>query len=630
MSEMIVLATPLIALMTWRYGASVGSSTLAAAHFLGFAACSLGPAESHDHILHLLHQIPVIASELFVVVLVVIQRRTEADADQKSCLLSESVQALEQAQSLGKFGNWSYDLETGRIQWSRQLFVLHGRQVSNSAPSFEELLGSYTDESAAELGAAVQTTITSGIPYRLILEKRNPSDGVRYIRAEGHAQMGADGKCRALMGTCMDVTAEVDRETVLHDARHAAEEANRSKSEFLANMSHEIRTPMTAIIGYADLLTDELPQLTDEERIDYVQTIRRNGVHLLEIINDILDISKIEADKMTVERIAVSPSAVMDEVKELMQVKADAKGLTLEVRERSTLPTWISTDPTRLRQILLNLVGNAVKFTETGFVRVDMSYDAHPKQHLVVDVTDSGIGMDEQQLAKVFDAFVQADTTTTRRFGGSGLGLRISKRLAELLGGELTVSSRLGVGSSFRLTVDASVAAPALASPVSENRIDVVPSVDSMPRSGSRSAAEAGDLHGMRILLAEDGPDNQKLISFHLKKAHADVVIVQNGKELLEHLSADGTVDGPLREPLEYDLIISDMQMPEIDGYQAAAQLRAKGCTIPILALTAHAMSGEEARCLESGCSAYQSKPIDRAVLIKQSASLVEHQKQFD
>ncbi len=400
---------------------------------------------------------------------------------------------------------------------------------------------------------------------------------------------------RSQMAAMEDSNAQLTRNTA------AAEHANLAKSEFLANMSHEIRTPMTAILGYAELLLD--PAQQERERRECVLTIRRNGEHLLSVINDILDISKIEAGQMTVEMIPTSPCVVLEEVCSLMQVRAANKGITLCKEITGTLPAGVRTDPTRLRQILINIVGNAIKFTESGSVKIHVAFQDGPAPTLRFDITDSGIGMTPEQMGRLFRAFSQADNSMSRRFGGTGLGLSISKRLAEMLGGDITVSSEPGAGSTFSITVSAEVLAGH----------DQHSAQFLLPRNRNPETTLPADaLAGARILLAEDGPDNQRLIAFHLKKAGALVEIAGNG-ELAVRRIAD-------RSQPRIDIILMDMQMPVMDGYEAARVLRAAGEAAPVIALTAHAMSGDRDRCVQSGCTDYLTKPIDRVKLVETCA----------
>jgi len=417
-----------------------------------------------------------------------------------------------------------------------------------------------------------------------------------------------------LLTALRDVTLQRQAEADLRDAREKAEEANQSKSEFLANMSHEIRTPMTAILGYTDLLAEQTQRGFDRsEQKEYIDTIRRNGEHLLAIINDILDLSKIEAGKMTVESVPMRLDSLVRDVMDLMQVKATAKGLALDSIIENKIPMIIHSDPIRLRQILVNLLGNAIKFTEIGRVRLRVCY-VKSENCLRLSVEDSGIGMSEEQIARLFQAFVQADSSTARRFGGTGLGLRISKRLAQMLGGDMSVTSELDAGSVFCLSLslekitDDNWLTPDEACATTNPTPEQIKSTTKLPKHA---------LEGMRILLAEDGPDNIRLISFHLRKAGAEVITVENGKLAVEQMTTDGTIDGPLETPYRFDVILTDMQMPEMDGYQSTTLLRHKGCTLPIVALTAHAMAGDLQKCLDAGCTSYTTKPIDRKRLIE-------------
>ncbi len=389
--------------------------------------------------------------------------------------------------------------------------------------------------------------------------------------------------------------------------RNNAEVANQTKSEFLANMSHEIRTPMTAILGYAELLLDDGDILrAPERRVDAIRTIMRNGDHLLGIINDILDLSKIEAGKMQVESVPVSVIQVIEDVLSLMQVKASAKGLALTCDYLTKVPETIHGDPTRMRQVLVNLVGNAVKFTEVGSVRIECRFAPGESPRLEFDVIDTGLGMTSQQLDNLFQPFAQADTSTTRRFGGTGLGLTISRRLAQALGGDVkVVQSISGEGTRIRLTVKANVAdGTALVRPTLHEEV-----VDS-PTASPTKETKTDCLTGARVLFAEDGPDNQRLISFVLKKAGAEVNVVENGRLAVEAALAARDSGMP------FDVILTDMQMPEMDGYEAAALLRAEGYRGPIIALTAHAMAGDREKCLKAGCDDFTTKPINRSALI--------------
>jgi signal transduction histidine kinase/CheY-like chemotaxis protein len=385
------------------------------------------------------------------------------------------------------------------------------------------------------------------------------------------------------------------------------ERANRAKNEFLANMSHEIRTPMTAILGYAELcLAPDIPE-TDRRR--YAEIIHTNGEHLLSVINDILDVSKIEAGRMTVEPTLCSPFDVVSEVRALMEVRAREKGLELSVAIASPVPEIVRTDPTRLRQILLNLVNNAIKFTDQGSVvlRFGMETVAENAAHvekLVFEVRDTGVGLSREQIERVFRPFVQADTSTTRRYGGSGLGLTISQTLARLLGGDLTCLSEPGRGSTFRVLIDPG--------PLEEvRRLEQFPeSSEGEPRAVPPAGSLGPELRG-RVLLAEDVSVNRRLISTILLRTGIRVEEAENGRVAVEKTLAARESGEP------FDIVFMDMQMPEMDGYEATARLRQAGYLRPIVALTSHSMSGERQRCLENGCDEYMTKPIDRLVLLQ-------------
>ncbi|HTO70591.1 MAG TPA: ATP-binding protein [Myxococcota bacterium] len=395
---------------------------------------------------------------------------------------------------------------------------------------------------------------------------------------------------------------EDDAQRALVAARDAANAASRAKSLFVANVSHEIRTPMTAILGYTDVLAE--PGLSEVERRDAIETLRRNGHHLLALINDMLDLSKIEAGGLEVRRGETSPISVAQHVVALLRERARAKGLSLELELGADVPTSIHTDPLRLQQILVNLVGNAIKFTERGGVRLLVSHQPSPAGgagHVVFEVIDTGIGIAPEHRERVFAPFSQADASESRRYGGTGLGLAISRGLTEQLGGKLELESEVGTGTTFRLKLP--VGTPlgvASAAPLGAEGIE---------RADSPNAP-LPTLRG-RVLLAEDGADNQRLIERLLVRVGLEVEIAADGRLAVDQVLEAETAGRP------FDAVLMDMQMPTLDGYEATQALRDAGFARPIIALSAHAMVEDRERCLAVGCDAFAPKPIDRRALIE-------------
>jgi signal transduction histidine kinase/ActR/RegA family two-component response regulator len=363
-----------------------------------------------------------------------------------------------------------------------------------------------------------------------------------------------------------------------------ADAANRAKSDFLAMMSHEIRTPLTSVIGFAEFLQRAN---ADPESAEFSAIIVRNGQHLLSLINDILDMSKIESGKLTLERVPFCPTEVAAAAVSSMQGQAEGRGIGLALHFDGPLPSAALGDPTRWRQILLNLVSNAVKFTERGTVDVHLGYRGADAM-LVCTVRDSGIGMSPEQLERLFKPFEQADSSVMRRFGGTGLGLHLVQRLATAMGGKVGVDSTLGQGTTVTVAVHAPLADGAA--------LQRVPSVGEIKRS-----AAPPQLAG-RVLLVEDGADNRLLIGALLLECGLDVVYAEDGEEGVR-----------LAQSSAPDLILMDIQMPRMDGISALRHLRARGCASPAIALTANVLHAERMRYLEAGFDACLAKPIDRA-----------------
>jgi signal transduction histidine kinase/ActR/RegA family two-component response regulator len=368
-----------------------------------------------------------------------------------------------------------------------------------------------------------------------------------------------------------------------------AVQANKAKSEFLANMSHEIRTPMNAILGFGELLSEET--LAPEQK-KYADVILSSGKSLLQIINDILDFSKIEAGKLKTEIVDCSLVQMLDEIESLFRPMCKQKNLEFDILYCSEMPQIIRTDPTRLRQCVVNLLGNAIKFTEKGHVYLDVSLETIERTPFIrFDVEDTGIGISQEKQQIIFDPFTQADGSHTRKFGGTGLGLTITKQIVELLGGRIFIRSEEGRGSVF--TIELPVGTDV-------NQQPKINRYDALEQLQKQENVSLQPLSG-RVLVAEDAKANQALIRILLQKMGFEVVLVEDGQQAVERVSKE-----------TFDIILMDMQMPVMNGYDATRQIKSMGIQTPIIAVTAHAMKGDEQKCFDVGCDGYIAKPIDR------------------
>jgi PAS domain S-box-containing protein len=483
----------------------------------------------------------------------------------------------------------------GRIVLANRAFGEMLGLASDALVGREAVSLGWSQPTTGPVAAPWQDVFTDGRAHRNVLMHLNDAGGHRRtFMVNGTPVPGAGGRTAGTLVSLDDVTTLEHKEIELRLARDEAEAANRAKSDFLANMSHEIRTPMNAILGFAELLR-RAPQHDPVLARRHLDTILGSGRHLLALINDILDLSKVEAGRLEVERVPCAVHEIVNEVADIMQLRAEEKGVSLAVEFPVPLPATVRTDPARVRQIVTNLVGNALKFTRDGLVSLSVGVQRLPDgtARLTLDVTDTGIGIASDKLDAIFEPFVQAEASTTRQFGGTGLGLAISRRFARALGGDITVTSVPERGSTFHVTLDtgplddvAWLAPAALAA--AHGRV-----ADTPEHGTWRFPAR-------RVLVVDDGAENRELVRVVLEGAGLQVVEARDGAMALEQV-----------ERTRPDLVLMDVQMPVMDGYTATRCLRERGCHLPVLALTANAMKGFEAEIAAAGFTGYLTKPVD-------------------
>lgn len=403
-----------------------------------------------------------------------------------------------------------------------------------------------------------------------------------------------------------DITEQKEAETRLKEAKVAAESANQAKSAFLANMSHEIRTPLGAVMGFAELIAGS--EVTAAEKDNYGAAIKRNGELLSNIISDILDLSKIEVGKLNLDTQEVELDEVLFDLDTLLSYKANEKAIKFTYSFEGQIPKKIRTDPLRLRQVLLNIIGNSIKFTEHGSVEVTIKIGPsfQKASQLAFIVKDTGIGIDPAQATKLFQAFSQADASILSRYGGTGLGLILSRRLANLLGGDVVLAESVpGKGSTFIVTIDPG--------PLQNLELRNYAETPHFTKPKPPSQKPSVRLDSVKILVVDDSVDNQLLISKVLAMAGAEIDTADNGEKAIQ-----------LVHQKSFDLLLVDLQMPVLDGYETTSRLRKEGFEMPIIALTAHALKEIRQRCLNSGFDDFITKPVDRLALINKIAEFIK------
>lgn len=425
-------------------------------------------------------------------------------------------------------------------------------------------------------------------PVEIEFRLRTVGGSYRWVIVRASPLLDRHGRATRWFGSCTDIDSHRRRNEELFQERDRAEKANQMKSSFLANMSHEIRTPLGAILGFTELLADA--SLTQNERNEYLGIIARNSRSLSRIVDDVLDLSKVEAGLLTLEPVAFCPQTLLKDIVTLFSERARKKGLMIDLKIASGVPNSLVSDAMRIRQIVNNLISNALKFTETGGVSIELVRDG---TLVSIAVDDTGMGITRETADTLFQPFVQGDEHLSKRFGGTGLGLHLSRKLAEALGGSLKFVEKARPGSRFVFSVPL----------VEASATDA----DRLRKEGSSiTASTLSDLDGLRILIVDDAPDNRKLLERLLIRtgAHVDFAV-------------DGVTGVEAARAKAFDVILMDLQMPDLDGFQATKQLRTEHIETPIVALTAHAVDEIRERCEKTGFSGFLTKPVDSKSLLK-------------
>lgn len=510
------------------------------------------------------------------------RERARAESRRREAVLRATLDAVAS-------GTWEFDAHTGELRNDERWLAIFGLDPSEHDGRIESFVRRIHPEDRDRVMEEVQRCLRGEVPGYLSEHRMIRADDGRtiWVRDAGRVtHRDAAGRAREMVGAVVDITALMEQQAELERARRAAEAASYAKSRFLANTSHELRTPMNGVLGMLDQL---LETALDEEQKHMAEAARASARGLLALLNDLLDSSKLEAGKLTLEAVSFDLRGSVGEVVDLFTPQLAAQPLELRSVVVDECPVHVTGDPTRLRQILVNLVGNAVKFTKAGWVEVRV--EPAGADRVGFSVRDTGVGIAPDALTSLFDRFTQADVSTTRRFGGTGLGLSITRQLVELMGGDLRVESEVGVGSRFSFEL-----------PLAGAREPASPS-DSEP------SPEPVELEGpLRVLVAEDVPVNQWVTRRLLERLGHTVVVVEDGAAAVEAVA---------NHP--FDVVLMDVHMPRMDGVEATRAIRTMtsvAAGIPIVALTANAMVGDRERYLEAGMDDYVTKPVEKARLL--------------
>lgn len=526
---------------------------------------------------------------------------TSTDVDDQRKLieaLGRSQERLTMATSAADIGIWEWDIVTDSVTASeiaRRMFDLPSKNSLSIDQFYERVLSEDQFKAHRRLTKALSSKTDYEAKFRI-----GRSDGsITWLYVRGRTLYSTDGRPLRMFGVSTDITGRMRVEENLKKSIKRATEANDLKSAFLANMSHEIRTPLGALLGFTDLLQD--PAISQEERESYHRIVKRNGEQLSQLINDILDLSKVEAGQFQAEIVSTQIRSIIDEICLLLSIHAKEKGLEFIGYTEADVPQTIGTDPVRVRQILTNVVGNAIKFTNQGSVRI-VAKRSEDASVVCFEISDTGIGIAAEDRNTLFQPFTQADPSITRRFGGTGLGLVLSRKFARALGGDLElVSSEIGKGSVFHVHIRNQLG--------TEEKQHKDSDPQEQKHSSSTAVNSAAPLSGLKVLVVDDSPDNQHLFSMILTRNGATIDVAENGLEAVVKATTGN-----------FDIILMDIQMPKMDGYTATMTLREQKYSKPIIALTAHAMTEVRSKTLNVGCDDHLTKPIKTELLVQKVA----------